>query len=499
MLRRDVRLETAQPLEGSVLWRWTREFYGREGARAWTTGTVPWRITSTPLLADAFADVAAAYAADLRRAGTLAPGAPLCLLDVGAGTGRLAFLLARALDARGVPFRLVMTDVVGANVEAWKVHPQLAPLAARGLLDFAVADAAKGGPLALELSLETWQPGALPGPLVVLATYLLDTLPHALWRKRDGRLEEGLVTVDAPDGSHALADARWAFTFAAPAVAPAPFLRAYAATLADGPFLVPVGAFDFLQAMARLGGGRALSLLADKGPRTPRQLAAVPFPGLARHGCVSGSVNFHALKAWAGFRAWLGPREQAMDFGTVCLAQGVGRRALRETCEAFDAALGDNQPLAAQARVDALAEEEDAAPPTALLQALAATHYSPDAFVRFAPALRATAGALPGALVPVLVESLDAVWLNHFELGEDADVAFELATVLHRAGQLSHAARYYEASVARRGAHPATCFNLALCRLDLGDSGGGRAELERVLALSPAHERARALLQLVPG
>ena len=500
-----VRFETLRPLELSALWRWQERFYARQGPQAWTSGTVPWRVTSTPLLAEAFADVLAAYAADTLDLGLRRDGQPLCVVDLGAGTGRLAWLLARALRQRGVPFVYVLTDLAAANVVAWRKHPQLMALAAEGLVDFAVADAARPGPLALVSRAEVWTPGALPGPLVAIATYLFDTLPAALWRVRDGVLEAGRVSLEGrgdllgPEPPP-LERVEWTFSFVRPATPPPPFVQAWAAPLGSGTFLVPVGAFRCLRALGALGGGRFLALVADKGPRTRAQVLEQGFPGLARHGCVSASVNFHALRAFWGWRTWFEPRTPSRDLGVYALGQGPSAGRLGRTRTAFEAALGDNQPLASLAAVDRVVGQGDAAAPEALLGALVDSRFSPDALIRLAPQLRSAAPAFPSALVPALVDALVAVWEHHFELGEEADVAFELATILHRAGQLSAADRFYAHSLELRGEHPTTCFNRALVRLDLGDHAMARALLQRTLSLAPAHERARELLGLLgPG
>jgi hypothetical protein len=81
---------------------------------------------------------------------THARRAQVYIIEVGAGHGRMSFLLVTALlrlaeffppTARPVPFVYVMTDFARGNVEHWKGVPALAALAARGVLEFAVYDA----------------------------------------------------------------------------------------------------------------------------------------------------------------------------------------------------------------------------------------------------------------------------------------------------------------------------------------------------------------------
>ena len=115
------RIDGPCPLSQSVLWRWQRRFYDEQGPAAFTSGVVPWRITSCLLLASAYADAAVAFAQDV-------PGT-IHLLELGAGVGRMAFNLMRALEERGVPFHYTFTDASAANIEAAGQHPQLRELA----------------------------------------------------------------------------------------------------------------------------------------------------------------------------------------------------------------------------------------------------------------------------------------------------------------------------------------------------------------------------------
>lgn len=488
-----MELESRRRLEDSLLWDGQARFYEAQGPRAFAGGTVPWRITSTPIFAQGLAEVISAFARDA------APARPVCVVDLGAGTGRLAALVCEQLLARGTPHRYVMTDVAASNLEAWARHPVLARHAAQGRLDFARADSRRLGGLRLARAGEVWGPGALPGPLVAIAAYQFDTLPHALYRRRGEALEEGRVTLRAPGAGAELGALEWQFDFE-PASAPVDaFVRGYARSVPEGPFLVPTGAFACLGALQRLGGGRALCLIADKGPRTAEQLCAAPFPPLARHGSVSAAVNFHALRAWAGWRPWLEAAAPAPDFGVYGVGLGHSEVGLRATRAAFDRSFGGGAPLTDQRALEAAVAGAESLPAEQLVAALAAQRFAPDAFLRLAGALRARAAELSPAHLPALVEALDRAGGLHFELGEERDLFFELGTVLHRAGQLSHAARWYQRSLEARGDHPTTRFNLALCRLDLAELGAARGELERVVALAPEHARARALLAQLGG
>ena len=465
-----IRVDGPVPLSASVLWRSLRAFYEQRGREAFTSGVVPWRITSSPLTAASWAEAAAAFASER-------PGR-LQVIELGGGTGRLAFHLLRALEARGLDFHYLFTDAASSMVAAAAAHPQLLPWVQQGRLSFRQLDAlAPGG---LEVG---------EGPVVLVANYLFDSLPHDAWQVEAGRATAQHVEVWSAGPDAALEQTDWKLVAAADRVEPA--LHGYGAHLGAGRFLWPTGALACLNAFAALLGRPHLWLIADKGPGTAGQVRGQDTAQLAKHGCISAMVNFDALRAWAGWRPFFAPASIQPRFGLYGLVQGTcAVTALRQAWEQTVAA---NTPLQALVLLEEV--DTDEATLEELLRALAFTRFDPDSLLRISGRLRAqVSGQTPPPLVRALGAALDATWANHFVLDERVDLAFEIATVLHRAGQLSHAAGYYRRSALFAGPHAATYFNLALCLLDLGQVDTAREALESALTVDPAHARARALL-----
>lgn len=471
-------LEEAVALQHSSLWERGRAWYAQQGPKAWATGTVPWRVSTNPGLAEGLARTVAALAEH-------SPGAGPTVLELGAGQGRLGFHLLRALEREAVACRVVMTDGAASNVEGWRRHDRLAPLIAQGRLEVATFDPLSPAPLALERPLG-------PGPLVVLANYLFDSLPHSLWRVHQGKLLEGCLRLEGePD---AAPDAlSWHFELRPPREQPPGFVRGYAASLgADATFFLPTGAFACLQRLATLSPGGLVVLVADKGERTRAQVLERAVPRLARHGSASANVNFDALRAWWGPRPFLLSAGD-IDFSLALLQSGLPQAATAAVRGAFEAAFVARGPLERLALLDGALAEGTSAPLGLLLSLLERSHFDPDAFLRMAPVLRARAAEVSPALLPALVAALEAVAQAHFEVGAE-DLDFELATVFHRVGQLSLAADRYQASLLRRGDHPTTLFNLALVKLDLGERQAAIETLWRVTHLQPQHPGALRLL-----
>lgn len=464
---------TATPLSESPLWRWSSQFYERAATEAWSKGTVPWRLTNSVRVAEAYGRMITAWRADLIAAGLKTFDAPIEVLELGGGAGRLAFHLVRWLEAAKVPFQLMWTDAAQSNVEAFRAR--------------AFVQERPGVVEALKLDALSEHDAPPMAPDVVIATYLFDTLPHDAWAVRGGKVFSRAVRVELPPGDAPECE-RAVLEWEDVEVSVPAFVRGYAPRVGEGVFMVPSGA---LKCLARVGGwahGRCLVLAADKGEPDVAAVQTGGNPKLQRHGGISAMVNFDAVRAWWGWRPFLRSAQAEPDLGFYALAQGL--QPLAVTRGTWSATLGAESLLHRLRELDALLQYPQ--PVKRLLEVLDAWRFDPDVFVRMAEPLRASEPTPEECAL--LVEAIDRAWESHFEVGGAVDVAFEMATVLHRIGQLTHAARFYERSLESHGRHATACFNLALCRLDLGDRERGSALLREVLALSPGHGGATRIL-----
>lgn len=445
------------PLHQSPLFARQAGAYEAMGMQAWSEGVVPWRATTCPLMAEVEAALILAFERDVRSVGALADGAPLTVIDVGAGQGRLGFHLASRLARSGVHARLVLTDVAAGNVAALRAQPQLAALHAQGLIDFAHLDALAPEPL-----------GA-PGATVLLAHYLFDTLPHRAVRVTDEGAFEGLL-----DASEAVW--RWRYE---PAARPA--------ALDDRPpgtYLLPVGAADALAAWRECFPGPVLVLAAGKGvaPRGPDEDAQ-----LARHGSVSAGVDFDALAAMSPAWHHHAPRQPSDTFALHAFTAGA---PLPRFAEAWATRGAANEVLTLLTRFEALLS--GAPTPAELLALGEASHADPDLLAQLASRFRDAALSQEDAhrLVSLVARAAD----QHFLFPQTLDVPFSLAITAHHLGALALAVPLYALSLKERGAHPSTLLNLALALKGLSRHDEAAAALEALLAGDPAHERALGLL-----
>ncbi|MBI3925031.1 MAG: hypothetical protein HY319_05785 [Armatimonadetes bacterium] len=289
-------LERGKPFPETAAWSGHRRFYDRQGPAAWSGGGVPLFITNNPLLADQVARIVAAI---LREASP----APL-VLELGSGTGRFGYLLARSLKRRIGKFRLVLSDFTQSNLDFMASHPRLEPFLKEGLLDLAPFDATSTDPLRCR-SGEEISP-ASPRPLVVIAHYVLGALPAHVFRWREGELEEALPILRAErDGAEdelverLLLPLDYEYRAASCEYFADPGWNAILCErdqLEGTTFLFPSAAMGCLDHLLRLSGGRLLLLAADKGYMDPGEMRQHPTPPIVRcGGSLSLPVDFSAL------------------------------------------------------------------------------------------------------------------------------------------------------------------------------------------------------------
>jgi len=331
----DFLLEREVRLSASAIWDLQRRYY-TDNADSFSSGTVPLYATTNPFVARAYARLIAAFAEDCG-------DQPLTIVELGAGHGRFGFLLHQQLQGRlRVPLRYVLTDVTGHSLDTWAAHPRLAPLIAQGSVDLALFDAEQDTAIHTRGG-ATISPEAPCGPLVVIASYVFDSLVHDAFRIHDGRLEEGQISLvsDAPwptlDDDDLLDRLSTLFTFSAladPAVygeaVRDDMLAFYARNLTDRTFSFPVGAMRCLQAVERMSTQPALVLSLDKADNHLAQLQARDSLRMTMHGSSSMTVNHDALGRFVTGRGGgvllSSARSASVDSAAFVLGASAGAR-----------------------------------------------------------------------------------------------------------------------------------------------------------------------------
>lgn len=489
----------ARRLSESDLWARQRRFYERDASALWGTATVPHGITGNPRIAGTYARLIREFLRQVPRT------ADLHILEFGGGSGRFAYLLVRALRevTPGRRFTYVLTDFSAERVAGWAAHPSFRPFIDDGLIDFAVLDADRPGPIELVASGRTIAAGGLTGPVVGIANYVFDTLRHESYAIRGGELYEGRVTdPDEPPGSDTagIGDLAWATAPCGELPADlAGILHHYRDTLDDTDVLVPSGGLRCLDLVAGLTSGPSCVLVADKGHGTPVELCSQPAPSVVPHGSgFSLMVNFDLLARYVRARGGLAvlPREPARSLIVAAFARPGAAGRLNDP-EQFAASVRDElvdvgpdnyftlRPLLGDRSTEPSIE--------IMLAALRLSRFEPTLLIELLPRLLDVLPGLGQALRTEVAGVLYRVWDNWFPIGEPIDLALCVGLAFSAMDRFPPAIDFLELSVKEHPDSAPAAFAMAVARRGVRDLQAAGEWAQRALDLEPGFSQARAL------
>lgn len=517
-------LEQGQRLSRSLLWQRQRRYFDQHHIRAWNRGKVPHYITCNPVIAHAYARVVAAWRQDWRRVARAAEAAaalrlddshPLYVIELGAGSGRFAYHFLksfRALDRgridRKPPVKYVMTDFSEAIIAFWRGHPSLRPYLEAGILDMAQLDVTAPAALCLRHGGERLTREQVRNPIVLVANYVFDAIPTDAFSVEGGELRETLVTLTSQQSEPNLDDpdllASVAFSFEHRPIDPDYYeepwlnriLRHYRERLTDSTFLFPVAALRCLEFFRDLAGGRLLLLSADKGYDREDVLIEQSDPGVGIHGgSISVMTNYHAVGEYVRNRGgqFLSPAHHHASLQVVAGSVGLPRGEQSQTRETFDDVIGTGGPDDYFTLSTVLARNSANMSLHEILAYLRFCRWDATVLLRCLPAIAPQVEGASEAIRHDLHRAIGRVWANHFAIGEDADLAGALASILYLLGRHDDALGYLDHSISERGETAPSLYLKASCHDALHRAAAARDCVDRALALDPAHAPSRAL------
>ena len=392
-----------------------------------------------------------------------------------------------------------MTDCAEELLPAWRANTYLAEFVREGVLGFDRLEAgaippAGGGD------------GSPPGPLVVIANYVFDSLPQDVFVIREGQILESLVTTTASEPAaqdpEPLSKLRLSYhTVVAPSgryadAARNGILEQYRTRLEGATVLFPSAALDTVEALAALSDGRLLVLAADKGYTQEDSLALSPGPpAFEWHApdCFSLMVNFDAIGKYfeaTGGEAML-PEKRSSSLHICGFLRGRrGERfpATAAVCRQAQASFGPDDLFALLSWLNAQLESLTLPQVLALLRL---THWDPVALMRLFPVIGRQVRGVTRERHD-LREAVLKTWANHYPMDAGQNVlAFDCGVILLELRFFEDAVSLFRASQQALGPSAATSYNLGLCSLGLGRSQEALAFMVEACELDPGFEPAR--------
>jgi hypothetical protein len=529
-----VSLEYPCPLSKSMLWD-IQHAYWERGPLAWSSGDVPFLLTTAPVVARSYARLIEGFVTDALagRFGEFDPDEPVYVIDVGAGNGRLAYYVLRALDREYIaPAQVVyvLADRARANLDFCLAHPKMAQYLESGAVDVAHYDAEKDSSIVLERSGAVLAPGALANPVAGIANYLMCVMPEDAYTVIGGQIYEDYAEVIAENRGVKKTD-RTFFDSIFVARYHVPFERGrYGERLdavvekvaadrgSDHQFLFPADGIKSLDFLRGLAGGRSMVIVGDRqqfvlstpvegpsllpGDNTASGGPAAVFEtqayrptelyGMGLHGaCMSLPPDFGVL----GTAAELGGGEMihsadlssGLTIGVVVSGEVAPARELRKRFQDCAAA-----PAPDDLWYTAHLADIDEAPLEGLIAEMRVSGYDPDVFVKAYPGLERLLKESEEPERSEVIRVIDRVYDMDYKVQMKDDLAFGIAVLFAKGELWREAIRYFEESETTLGPRPQTCFNAAMCHLVLDDRDAALARLDRALELDPGYEPARA-------
>lgn len=512
------QLEHQQPFSSSLWWTLQRQYFEEKGFEAWRRAEVPQYVTTNPRIANSYAEmIFACYKDTVEKSGV---DEPLYILETGAGSGRFAFYLLKRLAwlcrQTQIPessFRYVLSDFTKTNLDFWKMHPCFQLFVENGMLDMALFDMTQPDVLQLQLSQQTIAANSLRHPLVVIANYVFDSIPQDLFYCHEKKLNAILVSSHSDEDPSTLTAgetlAHLSYDYhhveAGEHHYPEPLfntiLNSYAQQFSDAYVFFPATALRALDHLRSFASQGLVLLTADKGDHRLYNIASAEAPGIVRHGSFSLSVNFHALRAYCdgtGGRSCF-PGFQHNSINTACMLLTDRPDAFSNTVLAYQKYISESGPddyfvlyRNFSRNIDKLTVQE-------ILSFIRFSLYDSRVLSLAATRLQALVPEMTTHERIDIVNLVNQCWENYFPLGEQTDLAHQVAQLLYDLGVYNLAAYYFQLSIGLYGNDTGTLYNIAACYFQQDEKGKAKQLLSKVLEHDPGNTGAQELMVQCDG
>jgi tetratricopeptide (TPR) repeat protein len=509
--------EPLYPFSQAPFWGLQRRYYEEQGMKAWQNEVVPHYITSNPVIAKAYAEMLFAFMRD-RQASSDSSDATIYILELGAGSGRLAFHLLKCIDKlleeselTLPPFCYIMSDLPIKNVDFWKGHPSLQPFVEQGRLDFARFDAEHDQTIHLLNADKHICPGDLDQPLVVVANYFFDSIPQELLYVHDKQIYECWVSMQGPEEQSVDAKDtvglidnikldyhyRLADDFFNQGLDCHDIIEQYRTQLNETHILFPYIGLQLLERLRRLSKKGFMLITADKGDHRLSYWRDRDTPKLIRHGSFSFTANYHAFLSYyeaEGAKVYFTKHHyNYLNIGSILMVPEAGsytetKIAYRRAIEQF----GPDDFFSIKSWAD---EHLKSMELSQLFAYIRLSGYDALLFKQSAMLMMELLSESTEEDKEDLSRIIRAVWDGYYPIDEEHDLAFDCGMLLFHMEAFEEALIFFDRSIATYEGHASVFYNMAICHYHLGQHSLALRAVDQALSLNPEHEGSRMLLE----
>ncbi|MFT3741143.1 MAG: SAM-dependent methyltransferase [Gammaproteobacteria bacterium] len=506
-----VTIDKSKRFSQSIIWDMQRGYFSKEGVDAWVK-EVPFYATSNPFLAGCYANMAIRFIQEWVRKHPESKQHPFYIVELGAGSGILAFhtlnrmqRLIKRLHLEDVDIRYVLTDYAERNLKFWDNHPGLQKYFESNKLDIATYNMEGDTQIELRKSKDILGPGSVKNPMVVFANYIFDTVSQDAFAMRDGRLYSALVNVstekDNMEDGKPIDMEKMHIEYHTMPVEENYYedpdinatLHHYKkSNLKRSYFLFPTAGLITLQNLRKISGGKLFLVSTDKAYAYISQLENLSTPDIAFHGSFSTMVNFHAIAQYfelLGGKAILQTqRAEVTTAGFVC---GFEKEELPE----FDMALYENIERLSPGDYFALhrniRENVKHCNINTLAAHMAFADWDPHIFGKISKVLLSLLPDAERETKIYLANHMPELASNYYYMPHIYDVWFDIGVVLHTLRHYEDAIHYYQQSMHFYGVQFNTLYNLAICQQNAGKLEDALATFRQAVELNDESSEAK--------
>ncbi|BCZ44652.1 hypothetical protein psyc5s11_07190 [Clostridium gelidum] len=513
-----VIVEAEKPLSKSMLWELQTEFFSNQGPEAWIKGIVPQYITTNPYIANQYAKTVFGYLRDYAAREDIDKNTVIYIMELAAGVGRFTYtFLKRFLhmiensSLKGLKFKYIVSDFAERNIEYWQNHSFLKPYFESGVLDCATFDISKDEEVKLRYSGEILSSGKMKNPLILFANYTFDSLPQDTFYVKDEELFEGLITVTSketrdPNDKSILAGLDYYYTDkkidGSDYYEDKNFnnvLMHYKNSLEDTAFYMPIIGLRCISRLRKLFNDDVILISADKGYKNEESMAGNYHPFLSKHGCISMTVNFHALELY--FKGLGGKAIHSIyeheNVNVSLFLLSKNNNDFVETSMAYNEIIEGIGPDDFYIMKKAIMPLSKSLTTKELLTFLRFTVWDSRTLLELYNILLERIPTEENFPKDELIDAIKNIWEHYFPIGEEGDLGYHFGSILGYLGQDNDALRFLESSLEFYGECPETNYEIALCYYNLQQIDKALEYTEKSLVLDPDFEEGKNLKNIL--
>ncbi|MFW2491850.1 tetratricopeptide repeat protein [Clostridium chromiireducens] len=512
-------VEAEKPLSQSMLWKLQTEFFANQGPEAWIKGIVPQYITTNPYIANQYAKTVFGYLRDYVAREDTDKDTVIYIMELAAGVGRFTYtFLKRFLhmiensSLKGIKFKYIVTDFAERNIEYWQSHSFLKPYFESGVLDCATFDIANDEEIRLRHSGEILSSGKMKNPLILFANYTFDSLPQDTFYVNDGKIYEGLITITSPEEKGDPNDksilAGLDYYYTDEQIEGNDYyednnfnnvLMHYKYSLEDTAFYMPIIGLRCISRLRKLFNDDVILISADKGYKNEEAMHKNYHPYLSKHGCISMTVNFHAIELY--FKELGGKAIHSIyeheNINVSLFLLSKNDKDLIETSMAYNEVIETIGPDDFYIMKKAVMPLSKSLTTKELLTFLRFTVWDSRTLLELYNILLERIPNEEDFPKDEFIDAINKVWEYYFPIGEEGDLGYHFGSILGYLGHDEDALKFFESSLEFYGECPETNYEIALCYYNLEQIDKALEYAEKSIALDSGFEEGKNLKGMI--